>query len=159
MKSKIILLVILVSINLIFVPHRTRIVTWDKNSFQTISENQIHFVSPLWSNTYDGHFISFGSFQSKKVHQSDMVDYINFKYGRIISISDFKTSSFFIESYERGQAIKAVFENEVRATGIPTDLHFNPIPSPIAFNIWVIYFLMPSLLIYYFIAFYKRKQI
>jgi len=153
------LFIILVSINLIFVPHRTRTVIWDKNSFQTISEDQVYFVSPIWSSTYEGHFISFGSFHSKKGQQSDIVDYINFKYGRIISISDFKTSSFFIESYDRGQAIKAFSENEVRATGIPTDLHFNPIPSPIAFNIWGIYFLIPSLLIYYFIAIFKRKQI
>jgi len=145
----------LLCVNLLFVPQRSRIVTWDTNSAQTINERKKLFLSPVWARTYNGHFLHFGSILSKKKSSSAMADYNTFKSGRIIGEKN--NPAFLIESYDNKKAIKAYFERQNIATGIPTDLDFNPIASPFALDIWAIFFLIPSLLIYYFSVFYKKR--
>jgi len=155
------LMILILLANLLFFPQRSRILSWNIDNGMGVKQDKILFLSPIWLRAYDGHFIvkNFFRFQWKNSDQIIAKDMLTFKNGNIIYSSEKKgiyKIPFYIESYNNGSGYISFYLNNRIATGTAaTDLNGNTdgrqLPSSLAIDTWIIFYLIPSGIILIFL--------
>jgi hypothetical protein len=142
MKKNILLLVILISINIAFFPHKAQVFTLNMKTGEHFAQKDAIYLSPIWNKSYDSHLFTFATIP--KIADDVVTDVFEMEEqnGKTwsgkgpIYYRSYKSGVFFIN--RSGNAI---------------------VPPVQAYDIWATYFLLPSILIFFISLFYTFKKI